>query len=414
MAKTTHRLTAVKVTNLNAKGLYPDGDGLYLRITATGTKGWIFRYTRDGKLRDMGLGPLSSVGLAGARDLAAECRRQRREGIDPIEARRARQAAERAAALGSITFKECAQQLIASHEVGWRNEKHRAQWRSTMRRYAYPFIGDVAVAAVDTAMVLKILNPLWQKVPETGSRVRGRIERVLDAAKARGLRTGENPCRWRGHLDALLPPRSKVRRVRHHPSLPYADLPGFMIKLRALEGITPRALEFVILTASRTSEVLRAEWPEFELPAKLWTVPAMRMKGAREHRVPLVPRAIAILKEMAAVRQSLFVFPGMREGQPLSNMALLMLLRELRPGVVTHGFRATFKNWCAECTHTPNFVSEAALAHVVADKVESAYRRTDLLEKRRKLMEAWAAFCGREQTSAKVVPMKGGTISQRG
>jgi len=407
MARTTHQLTAIKVTNLKRKGLHPDGNGLYLRITASGTKGWIYRYTVDGKARDMGLGPLATVSLAKAREAADDCRRQRREGLNPIEARRMNRAAGRLAVARATTFKCCAEQLIAAHEVGWRNAKHRQQWRNTLKTYAYPVLGELAVAAVDTGQVMQVLEPIWAKKPETGSRVRGRIEAVLDWAKARGLCEGENAARWRGHLDQLLPARAKVRRVRHHVALPYAEMPAFMTELRLRTGIAARALEFVILTAARTGEGLGTRWNEIDLGGRMWTVPAARMKAAREHRVPLSPRALAIVKEMAEIQQNEFVFPGMKQGKPLSDMSLLMLLRDLHPGITTHGFRSTFKDWTAECTSTPNIVSEAALAHVVSDKVEAAYRRGDLLERRRKLMEAWATYCGLSSAVAEVVPLRG-------
>jgi integrase len=309
---------------------------------------------------------------------------------------------------------------MASHESGWRNWKHRQQWRNSLKSYAYPALGKLPVSEIDTELVLKVLrqpvgmgsgrsSPLWNARSETASRVRGRIEAVLSWAKARGLRSGENPAQWRGHLDQLLPPRSKVRRLRHHPALSYAELPAFMEELRGRSGISPRALEFTILTASRTGEALGARWEEVDLDQSIWTVPAERMKSGRTQRVPLAPRAISILEELDAIRQNDFVFPGWKIGQPLSNMALLMLLREMRPGITVHGFRSTFKDWCSETTHTPNFVSEAALAHVVADKVEAAYRRADLFVKRRKLMEAWERFCARGHASAAPVKRRGRT-----
>ena len=396
MARTTHRLTALKAAAVKAKGLHHDGDGLYLRVTATGSKSWVLRYTLNGVTRDMGLGTYQKVSLASARQQAVAQRELVGRRIDPLETRKSAVAADRLAALGVVTFRECAEALLKSNETAWRNSKHRQQWRNTLSVYAYPVIGDVAVGAIDTTLVLKIIEPIWAVVPETASRLRGRIERVLDAAKARGLRTGENPSRWRGHLDALLPPRRMVRAVVHHPALPYVELPSFMSALRSRGGISARALEFTILTAARTNEALGARWPEFDLRNAVWTVPATRMKGGREHRVPLPAQAVRVLRELEDIRTCEFVFPGIKSGRPLSDMALLMLLRDIRPGVTTHGFRSTFKDWCAECTSTPNFVSEAALAHVVADKVEAAYRRADLLARRRELMTAWAHYAGDE------------------
>lgn len=403
MARITHRLTAIKVATLKAKGLHPDGDGLYLRVTASGSKSWIFRFRYSGASRDMGLGSAPTVSLAKARELAALARQRRLEGTDPIEAKKAAREAQKRDENAEVTFRSCARQFIASHEPGWRNAKHRAQWPSTLETYVYPVAGDLPVTAVDTTLVLKVLQPIWSTKPETAGRVRGRIEAVLDWAKARGYRTGENAARWRGHLDHLLPSRSKLRRVRHHPALPYAEIPAFMDDLRSRTGIAARALEFVVLTAVRTGEGLGARWGELDLNQRMWTISAERMKAGREHRVPLSPRAVTILKEMLEIQQNEFVFPGMKQGRSLSNMSLLMLLRHVRPGITTHGFRSTFKDWAAEITHAPNFVSEAALAHVVADKVEAAYRRTDLLEKRRSLMEEWAAYCGSKPAKAEVV-----------
>ena len=411
MARTTHRLTALKAAAVKAKGLHHDGDGLYLRVTATGSKSWMLRFTLNGVTRDMGLGPYPNVSLASARQQAVAQRDLVGRRIDPLDARKSAVAADRLAALGIVTFCECAESLLRSNESAWRNSKHRQQWWNTLSVYAYPVIGHVSVDAIDTALVLKILEPIWQTVPETASRLRGRIERVLDAARARGLRTGENPCRWRGHLDALLPARRKFRAVVHHPALP-VELPAFMESLRSRSGISPRALEFTILTAARTNEALGARWPEFDLRNAVWTVPATRMKGGREHRVPLPARVVQILLDLESVRTCEFVFAGIKSGRPLSNMALLMLLRDIRPGITTHGFRSTFKDWCAECTPTPNYISEAALAHVVADKVEAAYRRADLLVKRRQLMELWSGYCARAP-GADVIPLKRSSLYAR-
>jgi integrase len=396
MATRIKRLTDRTVKALKGKrlkGLHPDGNGLYLQIFTGGGGSWIFRYKFAGRARDMGLGSLTDVSLAKAREKAAQARQQRADGKDPIVEREAQRAQERLAKARSITFQNCAEQLIASHEAGWRSPKHRTQWRNTLCTYAYPILGDISVADVNTDLVMRVLQPIWVAKTATASRVRGRIEAVLSWAKARGLRLGENPAQWRGHLDHLLPARSKVQRIVHHPALPYRDLPGFMAKLRTREGIAPRALEFVILTAARTGEVLGAKFHEFDLEERLWTVPAERMKGGKEHRVPLSPRAVAIAKEMAANGLSDFVFPGARRGRPMSAMTLLMLLRDLYPGVTTHGFRSTFKDWASETTSFPDHLSEMALAHISADKVRAAYARSDLFQKRCKLMEAWALYC---------------------
>jgi len=403
MARAIERLTAQRVKTLkNAEepqpGMYADGAGLYLRVTPDGGKNWVLRYMLNRRPRWMGLGPLSLYGLADARTRALDARRKRHDGIDPIEARRAERARQHLEESKAITFKQCAENFMASHRAGWRNEKHRYQWKATLEQFVYPVIGDLSVQAVDIGLVLKVLEPIWTTKPETASRVRQRIENILDSAKARGYRDGENPARWRSHLDKLLPHRSKVRDVEHLAALPYAELPAFLASLRTRDAIAARALEFLILTAARTGEVIGARWNEIDLLDKTWTVPAARMKAHREHRVPLSPRALAILQDLQAVRHDdagdTFVFPGPKPGKPLSNMAFLMLLRRMGLDDLTvHGFRATFKTWASERTSFQNEIAEAALAHVTGDKVEQAYRRGDLFEKRRRLMQKWATFC---------------------
>jgi integrase len=403
MARAIGRLTAQKVEKLkNAEdpkpGMYADGGGLYLRITREGARNWVLRYMLNRRPRWMGLGPLALYGLADARAKALDARRKRYEGIDPIEARRAERARQRLDEAKAIMFKQCAESYIASHSAGWRNEKHKYQWPATLNAYAHPVIGALPVQAVDTALVLKVLEPIWTKKPETASRVRQRIENILDFAKVRGHRDGENPARWRGHLDKLLPAPSKVRTVEHLAALPFATLPAFLASLREREAVAARALEFLILTAARTGEVIGARWNEIDLLDKTWTVPAARMKARREHRVPLSAPALAILQEMQKVRDpsdpDWFLFPGPRRGKPLSNMAFLMLLRRMELDDLTvHGFRATFKTWASERTSFQNEIVEAALAHVIGDKLEQAYRRGDMFEKRRRLMQQWATFC---------------------
>jgi integrase len=303
----------------------------------------------------------------------------------------------------AVTFQQAAERMMASHEAAWRNPKHRAQWRATLATYVYPTFGGLSVGAVDTGLVLRVLEPIWTAKPETASRVRGRIETVLDWAKARGYREGENPATWRGHLDKLLPNRRKVKRVEHHAAMPYAALPSFMGELGRREGVSARALEFAILTACRTGEVIGARWSEIE--GDVWTIPADRMKAGAEHRVPLSRAALDLLGNLP--REGEFVFIGGRAGRPLSNMAMLELVRGMRPGLTVHGFRSTFRDWAAERTEFPNHVVEKALAHKVADKVEAAYRRGDLFDKRRSLMDAWAGFCGTSTTSAEVVAIRG-------
>jgi integrase len=395
VARTTGRLTALKVARAKTPGMYADGGGLYLQVTERGAS-WLYRFMLNGRAREMGLGPLALFGLSDARAKALDARRLRHDGIDPIEARKAQRMRARLDAAKAMTFQQCAEAHIKAHRVGWRNGKHATQWEATLATYAGPIIGALPVQAIDTALVLKVLEPIWTVRSATASRLRGRIEAIVDWAKVRGYRGGENPARWRGHLDKLLPARSKVRKVEHHAALPYAELPGFLVALREHQGIAARALEFTILTAARTGEVIGARWSEVDLLDKTWTVPAGRMKAGREHRVPLPARALAILEEMLAHRHSddQFLFPGGKPGQPLSNMAFLMLLRGMGRGdLTTHGFRSSFRDWVAERTSFPSEVAEMALAHAVGNKVEAAYRRGDMFEKRRKLMEAWATFC---------------------
>jgi integrase len=397
VARAIGRLTALKVQKAKEPGMYADGGGLYLRVTPEGARNWVLRYMLDRRPRWMGLGPLALYGLQEARTKALAARRQRHEGIDPIEARRAERARQRLDAAKAVTFKQCAEAYVAAHRAGWRNGKHAGQWGATLATYVYPIIGELPVQAVDTGLVLKVIEPIWTTKPETASRVRGRLESILDFAKVRGYRDGENPARWRGHLDKLLPAHSKLRDVEHHAALPYAELPAFLATLRQQDGVAARALEFAILTAARTGEAIGARWSEIDLLDKTWTVPLGRMKGRREHRVPLSPRALAIVAGMQSARASDagdgFVFPGGKAGKPLSNMAFLMLLRRMGRGDLTaHGFRATFKTWASECSSFQNEIVEASLAHVIGGKVEQAYRRGDLFEKRRRLMQQWAAF----------------------
>jgi integrase len=406
------RLTALKVGKAKNPGMYADGGGLYLRVTDNGARNWVYRFMLNGRPRWMGIGPLALYGLQEARAKALDARRLRHEGTDPIEARRAARMRARLDAAKAITFRECAESYIASHRAGWRNGKHAAQWQATLATNAEPVIGALPVQAIDTALVLKVLEPIWTTKPETAGRVRGRVESILDWAKVRGYREGENPARWRGHLDKLLPARGKVRKVEHHAALPYGELPGFLVALREREAIAARALEFTILTAARTGETIFTRWNELDLLDKTWTIPANRMKAGREHRVPLSARALAILEKMQAHRHADdgFVFPGDRSGKPLSNMAFLMLLRRMeRDDLTAHGFRATFKTWSSERTGFNNEIVEAALAHAIGGKVEQAYRRGDLFDRRRPLMQQWATFCTTapaQKTASNVAPLR--------
>ena len=399
------KLTAMKVRALTRPGRYGDGNGLWLQVRDANRRSWLFRYKLNGRARAMGLGAITDVSLAEAREAAEVCRKLLREGIDPVERRRAERT--KAVAPDAPTFREVAEGYIAAHSAGWRNAKHRQQWGNTLATYAFPVIGDLAITAVDIGGVMRVLEPLWHKKTETASRLRGRIESVLDYATARGWRTGENPARWRGHLQKLLPARSKVQRIQHHAALPWRQIGAFMAELRQHDGIAARALEFAILTAARTGEVMGARWQEID--GDVWTVPGERMKAGREHRVPLSAAALEVLRAIEAARGAAgaWMFPGGKTGRPLSSMAFLMLLRRMRRTDLTaHGFRSTFREWAAEATGYPREVAELALAHVNKDKVEAAYQRGDLFEKRRRLMEEWAAFCANPALPAKVVALR--------
>jgi integrase len=389
MARALHKLTARRVATLIEPGRHGDGGGLYLSISKDGRRRWIFLFRRQGKLREMGLGAARDVSLADARAKADAARKQVAESLDPIVER------ERVK-VAVPTFGEAADSLITAIESQIRNAKHVAQWRMTLREYAAP-LRNKPVDQISTEDVLAVLRPIWQTKAETASRLRGRIERVLDAAKAQGHRSGENPAAWRGHLALLLPKRHKLQRG-HHAAMPFGEVPAFIAQLRIREAVAARALEFLILTAARTGEVLGATWEEFDPDAKVWTVPAQRMKAAREHRVPLSPRASDILVQMAEFGRApgKYVFPSTKLGRPLSVMAMDMLLRRLDQDVTVHGFRSSFRDWCGELSTFPREVAEAALAHVVGDATERAYRRGDALDKRRPLMEAWATYCSVE------------------
>jgi integrase len=379
------RLTARKVETAKP-GVYLDGQGLRLIVGATGGRKWVFRFMRRGHSREMGLGG-AGVSLAMARERAADARRMLTAGQNPIEGARLAKA-------GRPTFGQVADEFLSAKKCEWRNAKHRAQWEMTLQRYCV-VLRSRPVDEIDTTAVLEVLQPLWANVPETASRLRGRIETVLDAARARGLigQHEANPARWRGHLDKLLPKRQKLTRG-HHAAMPFAELPQFIVSLRQREAVAALALEFTILTAARSGEVLGARWDEIDFERAVWTVPAARMKGGRVHRVALSRRALAILKKLNAARTGDFIFPGQRPGKPLSGMAMEMILRRMKAnGVTVHGFRSSFRDWCGEVSRFPREVAEAALAHVAGDATERAYRRGDALEKRRALMEAWASYC---------------------
>lgn len=403
--KLSNALTPLSVKNAKP-GRHADGAGLHLLVKESGARSWVYRFMLSGKSRDIGLGPAAgadAVTLADARLAASALRLKVKAGIDPL-AERAQEALESAAAaqaalVAGTTFKAVAEAHINANEDSWRNPKHRQQWRNTLTTYVYPVIGDLSVADVDTPHVLKILEPIWRDKPETASRVRGRIETVLDAAKARGYRKGENPARWRGHLAQVLPDVAKAKAARnrklerdgHHKALPYVEVPGFVASLRKRDAMAALALEYTILTAARTSEVLEATWSEIDLSKAVWTVPGLRMKAGKEHRVPLSPRAVEILEAVKALGGE-YVFPGASGGK-LSSMAMAMLMRRMKVDATPHGFRSGFRDWSAERTGFSHEVCEMALAHAIGSKVEAAYRRGDLFDKRRALMKAWADYC---------------------
>jgi integrase len=404
MKRSLHRLSAAHLDK-KPDGLHGDGNNLYLKVQDDGaSRSWIVRYQRNGKATDMGLGSLGDLSLAQARRMAAEARSLLAMGHDPLQARR-RAAASAARAM---TFRQCAEAYIADHASSWRNAKHKAQWSSTLLTYAYPVIGNLPVASIDTALILKIVRPLWESKTETGSRVRGRIEAVLDWATAQHMRSGPNPAVWRGVLSAILPAKAKMAKVTHHAALPYAEIATFMDRLRRQEGIGAKALQFAILTAARTGEAIGARWEEIDTDKRLWSIPGSRMKAGREHRVPLSDEAMAIIEAMRKLRHADdggFVFQGGKSSKPLSSMALLMTLRRMKRGDLTaHGFRSAFRDWAAETTPFPHEVCEQALSHAPESRVVAAYQRGDLLEKRRQLMVAWGAYCSRT-TEGNVIPL---------
>jgi integrase len=402
MKRQINRLTAAAVRNATKDVC--DGYGLWLQFSEEyKTKSWLFRFMIDGKSDSMGLGPLNTTSLAKARELAQKARDVLRDGVNPREARDAERRQRKLGAARQMTFKQCADAYIAAHRGSWKNEKHIAQWEATFAETnrgsrIYPaataVLNELPVQDIDVALVRKALEKIWYSTPETASRVRGRIERVLAWATVAGYRTGDNPARWTGHLKELLPSKSKVAPAAHHGAIPYKEMSAFVAELRAKAGVSARALEFTILNASRTGEVIGARWPEIDVGARIWTIPAERMKAGRPHSVPLSDRALAILAKLP--REGEHVFMGASKDAPLSNMAMLELLRGIRgKGVTVHGFRSSFRDWAGNETNFPRELAEHALAHVIGDRAEQAYRRSDALTKRRKLMDAWAAYCER-------------------
>ncbi len=400
-----HKLSPRKVATAGA-GKYEDGGGLRLVVSKGGAKKWVLRFTINGKRREMGLGSYPDVSLADARDKSSKCRRQVAAGIDPIETRQAEPEK-------TPSFTTCAARYIRAHRHGWKNAKHARQWVSTLKTYARPIIGSKQVDTISTEDILTILSPIWTSKTETAKRVQGRVENILDFAAAHTYCSPLNPARWRGHLDKLLPKPSRVKTVTHHPAMPYTDVPAFMMELSDKSSVSSQALQFLILTATRTSEVLQAQWSEIDLDTAVWTIPASRMKGKQTHRVPLSDEAMAVLDALPCIEDNPYMFPGARHGRPLSNMALLQLMRGMGYGVsgnrgdyVPHGFRSSFRDWSGEVSSFPRDVAEMALAHVIENKVEAAYRRGDLFAKRRKMMQEWADYLDKLKTGAEIIPIK--------
>ncbi len=407
--KLSNALTTLAVKNAKP-GRHADGGGLHLLVKESGARSWVYRFMLSGKSRDIGLGTAGpdGISLADARDARDALRLKVKAGIDPLEERQ-REAAQalaaaQAAHVAGITFQAVAEAYIGANEDSWRNDKHRQQWKNTLATYVYPVIGELRIAEVGTAHVLQILEPIWKTKAETASRVRGRMETILDAAKARGYRDGENPARWRGHIAQILPVRSRLTRG-HHRAMRYDVIPAFVGALHQRQAVAALALEFTILTAARTGEVIGAKWDEVDLDKAIWAIPASRMKAGKEHRVPLSPRAVEILKSTQGLRKE-WLFPATKGGS-MSSMAMSMLLRRMKVDVTVHGFRSGFRDWSAECTGYAHEVAEMALAHTIENKVERAYRRGDLFDKRRRLMDDWANYCASvPAASANVTPIR--------
>jgi integrase len=392
MGRGINRLSARAVETAKNSGLLADGGGLYLQVSKAGSKSWLYKFMLNGRSREMGLGSLKAISLADAREKATLCRASLVDGVDPIEARKSDRSRRIVTDQNTITFANAADAYIAAHETGWKNAKHAAQWRNTLAVDAYPVAGQLQVSDIDTEVVMRILRPIWSLKPETAGRLRGRIERILDWATVSGFREGQNPAQWQGHLENLLPAKSRIHSVRHHPAMPYQEIGGFILQLREQDGVAVQALEFLIYTAVRTSEVRGASWDEFDLDQGIWTIPGSRTKVGKEHRIPLAERPLNIVKGFQSNDAGNFVFPGGRAGKGLSDMAMLSVLRRLEIKQTVHGFRSSFRDWAADQTQFPREVAEQALAHTIGNKVEVAYLRSDLFEKRRHLMNLWATY----------------------
>jgi integrase len=396
-------LTVKRIAKLTSRRRYLDSDGLYLQVLSPSNRSWLLRYEFRGKKRWMGLGSLATFSLEEARARARKARQLLADGIDPLEVRKAERNRQILEAARNKTFATVAQEYYETHEASWSNRKHRQQFLNTLRDYAFPILGALPVADIDEPVILSVLRPIWATKTITAKRVRNRIASVLDFAAAAKYRTGTNPARWEGHLEHLLAAPDKIAAVNHLAALPYTEIAAFLSELRELPGVPARALEFAILTAARTNEVIGARWSEIE--NSTWIISAARMKSEREHRVPLSTRALNLLS--ALPREGEFIFVGPKAGTAIGALAMLRVLRRLRSDVTVHGFRSTFRDWAAEQTAFANHVVEMALAHAIGDKVEAAYRRGDLLDRRRQLMEQWASYCAQPQRAGEVVSLRG-------
>lgn len=407
MPRKAPELAAVAVKRLTKPGLYAVGGvaGLHLQVRGVDARSWILRATVGGKRRDIGLGGFPDVPLADAREKARHTRAQIEQGIDPVNVKREARSALEAAQKKEITFEQSAREYIAAKQGEWKNAKHSQQWGNTLESYAYPIIGKMQVKDVELSHIIKILEPIWSDKTETAKRLRGRVEAVLDWAKVRGYRNGENPARWKGFLDTILPAPGKIAKKDHHKALPVDKVGQFMQDLALRDGMSARALEFLVLTAARSGEVRGATWDEIDLKNGVWIIPAQRMKAGKEHRIPLSKKAVSILESLPRFKGVNVCFATARGGQ-LSDMALTAVMRRMELDAVPHGFRSSFRDWAAERTNYPREIAEQALAHTIG-KVEAAYRRTDMLEKRRRMMEEWARFCATVQADGEVIAIRG-------
>jgi integrase len=407
VSRAIHKLTPERAKQKSSKqGLHGDGGGLYLCVTSKSAASWVFRFMLKGRAREMGLGSYPEITLDGAREMASDARKVKAKGQDPIEVRAAGRASQALLGANALTFRQCAERYVAAQRENWTNSKHAAQWMASLKTHVMPILGALPVADVDRASVIRVLEPIWKTKMPTASRLRGRIEAVLDWAAAMEYRDGDNPARYKGPLQKIFPTRSKTRMVKHHPALPFAKLPAFIASLTDDNQLPILALQFTILTAARTGEVIGAKWNEVDFDKAIWTVPASRMKGRREHRVPLSKPALTLLRKLRELPNGRdYVFPG-KPKRPIGELAMIKTLHRLgHDNFTVHGFRSTFRDWVEETTNYSGAVAEAALAHVVGDKVEAAYRRGDLFEKRRKLMASWATFCTTPAKDAEIIPI---------